>query len=163
MAVVAHLKWHQQSSFTNFLPEQIKLEGEWEVATSLYQNSTDGKFFYLDAATPDTKSFDYYTIDAGLYTSDTVNELNKKIQEEEKYEKTPIKLKVNRITKRISLSLSNENSLPVIFSTGLCHVFEFEEADYGMGVFMSGAGPHFPKFPYDIVRIHTLLLLNTIL
>ena len=27
-----------------------------------------------------------------------------------------------------------------------------------MGVFMSGAGPHFPKFPYDIVRIHTLMI-----
>ena len=26
-----------------------------------------------------------------------------------------------------------------------------------MGVFMSVAGPHFPKFPYDIVRIHTLI------
>ena len=23
---------------------------------------------------------------------------------------------------------------------------------------MSGAGPHFPKFPYDIVRIHTLMI-----
>ena len=34
------------SSFTNFLPEQIKLEGQWEVATSeisypsMYQNIT---------------------------------------------------------------------------------------------------------------------------
>ena len=48
------------SSFTNFLPEQINFEGEWEVTktkvsySSLYQNITDGKFFYLDAATPDT-------------------------------------------------------------------------------------------------------------
>ena len=23
---------------------------------------------------------------------------------------------------------------------------------------MSGAGPHFPKFPYDIVRIHSLMI-----
>ena len=60
------------SSFTNFLPEQINLEGEWKVAItelsypSLYQNITDGKCFYLDAATPDTKPSDYYIIDAGL-------------------------------------------------------------------------------------------------
>ena len=52
------------SSFTNFLPEQINLEGEWEVAItelsnpSLYQNITDENFFYLDAATPDTKPSD---------------------------------------------------------------------------------------------------------
>ena len=118
------------SSFTNFLPEQTNLEGEWEVVItelsypSLYHNITYGKFFYPDAATPDTKPSDYYTIDAGLYPtlSDIVNEMNKEIQEREKYEKTAIKLKVNRITQRISLSLPNENSLPVIFSTNLCHV-----------------------------------------
>ena len=54
------------------------------------------------------------------------------------------------------MSLPNENSLLVIFSADLCHVFGCEEAVHGMGVFMSGAGPHFPKFPYDIVRIHTI-------
>ena len=128
------------SSITNFLPEQINLKGEWEVAItelsypSLYQNITDGKFFYLVAATPDTQPSDYYTINAGLNPSisDIVKEMNKKIQEREKYEKTPIKLKVNRITQRISVSLPNENLLLVIFSTDLCHVFGCEEAVYGM-------------------------------
>ena len=91
-----------------------------------------------------------------------------KIHEREKYQKNKsikkvsIKLKVNRITQRLSLSLPNENSLVVIFSTDLCHVFGCEEAVYGMRVFMSGAGPHFPKFPYDIVRIHTLMLYSDI-
>ena len=91
-----------------------------------------------------------------------VNEMNKKIQEREKYEKIPINIKVKRITQRISLSFPNENSLLVIFSTNLCHVFGCEEAVYEMGVFMSGAGPHFPKFPYDIVRIHTLMIYSDI-
>ena len=45
-----------------------------------------------------------------------------------------------------------------MFSADLCHVFGCEEAVYGMGAFMSGAGPHFPKFPYDIVRLHTLMI-----
>ena len=84
--------------------------------------------------------------------------MKRKIQEHENYEKTPIKLHVNKITPRISLSLPHQNSLLVIFCADLCHVFECEEAVYGMGVFMSGAGPHFPKFPYDIVRIHTLMI-----
>ena len=128
--------------------------------SSFYQNITDGKFFYLDAATADTKPSDYYTTDAGLcpLISDIVNEVNKKLQEREKYEKTPIILKVNRITQRISLSIPNENLLLVIFSTDLCQVFRCEEAVYGMGVFISGAGPHFPKFRYNIVRIHTLMI-----
>ena len=131
---------------------------------SLYQNTTDGKCFYLEAATPDKKPFDYYTTDAGLCPSifEIVNELKKKIQEREKYEKTPIKLKVNRITQRTFLSLPNENSLLVIFSTVRCQVFGCEEAVYGMGVFMSGAGPHFLKFPYDIVRFHTLMIYSDI-
>ena len=59
------------------------------------------------------------------------------------------------------MSLPNENSLLVIFSD-LCHVFGCEDAVYGMGAFMSGAGPHFPKFPYDIVRIHTLMIYSDI-
>ena len=129
----------------------------------MYQYITEGKFFYLDEATPDTKSSDYYTLDPGLYPSisDILNEVNKKIQEHEKYEQTPIRLHV-KITQRISLSLPNENSLLVKFSADLCHVFGCEEAVYGMGVFMSGAGPHFPKFPYDIVRIHTLTIYSDI-
>ena len=28
---------------------------------------------------------------------------------------------------------------------------------------MSGAGKHFPKFPYDIVRIHTLMIYSDII
>ena len=91
------------SPFTNFLPEQINFDGEWEVAItelsypSLYQNITEGKFFYLDESTPDTKPSDYYTLAPGLYRSfsDIINKLNRKIQEREKYEKTPIKLHVN--------------------------------------------------------------------
>ena len=41
-------------SFANFLPEQIHLKGEWEVAISeisypfLYQNVTEGKFTFVD-------------------------------------------------------------------------------------------------------------------
>ena len=43
------------SSFTNFLPDQVNLEGQWEVAISeipypsMYQNVTEGKFLFIDA------------------------------------------------------------------------------------------------------------------
>ena len=72
--------------------------------------------------------------------------------------KTPIKIHVNKITQQVSLSLPNQKSLLIIISADLCQVFGCEEAVYGMGVFMSGAGPPFPKFLYDIVRIHTLMI-----
>ena len=42
------------SSFTNFLPEQVNLEGQWEVEISeisypsMYQNITEGYFKFFD-------------------------------------------------------------------------------------------------------------------
>ena len=57
--------------------------------------------------------------------------MNRKIQEREKNEKTPINLHVNKTMQRISLSLFNQNTLLVIFSADLCHVFGCEEAVYG--------------------------------
>ena len=42
------------SSFTNFLPEQLNLDGQWGVAISgisypsMYQNGTEGKFAFFD-------------------------------------------------------------------------------------------------------------------
>ena len=42
------------SSFTNFLPEQVNLEGQWEVAiseisySSMYHNITEGYFKFFD-------------------------------------------------------------------------------------------------------------------
>ena len=84
--------------------------------------------------------------------------MNRNNEEREKYEKTPIKLHVNKITLRISLSLPNENSLLVLFSADLFHVLGCQEPVYGTVVFTRGAGLHFSKFPYDIVRIQTLII-----
>ena len=64
--------------------------------------------------------------------------------------------------KENSLPVIFENSLPVIISADLCHVFECEEVVYGMGVFMSGTGPHLLKFPYDLVQIHILWIYSDI-
>ena len=53
---------HSLSSFTSFLPEQIHLKGDWEVAISkipypsLYQNVTEGKLSFIDGReSPDEK------------------------------------------------------------------------------------------------------------
>ena len=63
------------SSFTNFLPEQVNLEGQWEVAisgisySSMYQNITQGKFMFFDDKL--SKSTTTYNPEPGLYTSIT--------------------------------------------------------------------------------------------
>ena len=75
------------SSFTNFLPEQIHLKGEWEVAISeisypsLYQNVTEGKFTFVDGReSPEEKVLMH--VEPGLYPSivDTVVAMNDKVR-----------------------------------------------------------------------------------
>ena len=75
------------SSFTNFLPEQVNLERQWEIAISeisypsLYQNKMAGKFSFFDEKL--SKSTTTYNLEPGLYTSitDIVQAMNTLIQE----------------------------------------------------------------------------------
>ena len=76
------------SSFTNFLPEQVNLEGQLEVAISEisypsgYQNVTEGKFMFYDEKL--SKTTEAYYLEPGLYSSriDIVEAMNTLIQKE---------------------------------------------------------------------------------
>ena len=78
------------SSLTNFLPEQIHLKGEWEVAISeisypsLYQNVTEGKFSFVDGReSPEEKrKIQPMHVEPGLYPSivDIVVAMNDKVR-----------------------------------------------------------------------------------
>ena len=63
------------SSSTNFLPEQVNLEEQWEVANSetsypsMYQNTTEGKLQFFDEKL--SKSTSTYNLEPGLNTSIT--------------------------------------------------------------------------------------------
>ena len=63
------------SSFTNFLPEQVQLDGQWEVAISeisypsMYQNVTVGKFMYFDSR--HSEKVETLYLEPGLYSSIT--------------------------------------------------------------------------------------------
>ena len=83
--------------------------------------------------------------------SDIVNEIMRKLLRNVKSIKknqSACALRINNITQPVSLSLPKENSLFILFSADLCHVSGCKEAFYGMGDFMSGVGPHFPKLPH---------------
>ena len=94
------------SSFTNFLPEQVNLEGQWEVAISeisypsMYQNITEGKFKFFDEKL--SKSTSTYNLEPGLYTSitDIVEAMNTFIQERNNHNETCITVKVSRKTQK---------------------------------------------------------------
>ena len=92
------------SSFTNFLPEQLNLERQWEVAISeisypsKYQNVTEEKIMFFDKKL--SKSSEFYYLELGLYPSitDIVEAMNILIQERHYHSENCIKVKVSRRT-----------------------------------------------------------------
>ena len=87
------------SSFTSFLPEQIHLKEEWEVAISeksypsLYQNVTEGKFVFIAGreSSDEKRKILPMNLEPGLYPSfvDVVVAMNDKVQKRigaQKYE-----------------------------------------------------------------------------
>ena len=89
-------------SFTNFSPEQVNLEGQWEVAISgkpypsMYQNLTEENFKFFDEKF--SKSTTTYNLEPGLYTSitDIVEAMNTLIQDRNNHNETCITVKVSR-------------------------------------------------------------------
>ena len=92
------------SSFTNFLPDQLNLEGQREVAISeksypsMYQKVTEGKFMFCDKKF--SESPDFYNMEPGLYLSitDIVEAMNTLIQERRNHSENCITIKVSRRT-----------------------------------------------------------------
>ena len=117
------------SSFTNFLPEQVNLERQWEVAISessypsMYQNKTKRNFKFFDKKLSNSTST--YSIDPGLYTSiiDIVEAMNTLIQEKNNHNETCIKVKVSRRTQKNVIMLANDSSGLAFCSTDLGHFF----------------------------------------
>ena len=111
------------SSFTNFLPEQVNLDGQWEVAISeisypsIYQNVTEGKFMFYDEKL--SKTAEVFYLEPRLYSSiaDIVEAMNTLIQERNNHRDTCITIKVSRVTQKVKGHLANEESSLAIFST----------------------------------------------
>ena len=151
------------SSFPNFLPEQLNLEGQWEVAISeisypsMYQNVTEGKFMFFDEKR--SKSSEFYYLEPGLYPSitDIVETMNTLIQERRNDRENCITVKVSRTMQKVEIWLANEQSGLPFFSTDLGHIFGTNVGNEN-GVMLRGEGPDKPEFAYDIVRIHSLMI-----
>ena len=111
------------SSFTNFLPEQLNLEGQWEVAfseisyPSMYQNVTEGSSCFLIKKFP--KSSKFYHLEPGLYPSYTDIVETKNILIQERHCENCITVKMSRRTQKVEVYLANEGSGLALFSTVL--------------------------------------------
>ena len=157
------------SSFSNFLPEQVNLGGQWEVAISeisypsMYQKITEGKIRFFYQKLP--KSTSTYSIEPGLYTSitDVLEAMNTLFQERNNHNETCITVKVSRRTQKVVIILANENddSGLAFCSTDLGHIFG-NMVGNEFGILMIVKGPHEPEFAYDIVRIRSLMVYSDI-
>ena len=155
------------SSFTNFLLEQVNLDGQWEVAISeisypsMYQNVIGGKFMFYNEKL--FKTTEAYYLEPVSYssTTDIVEAMNTLIQERNNHRETCITIKVSRVTEKVKVYLANEESSLGIFSTDLGHIFGGDVRN-DLGVIMSGKGPHEPTFGNDIDRIRSLIIYTDI-
>ena len=149
------------SSCTTFLPGQLNLQGQWEVAISeisypsMYQKITEGKFKFFEEKLSNSTST--YNLEPGLYTSitDIVEDMSMLIQERNNHNETCITVKVSRKTQKVVIMLANDTSSLAFLSTDLAHNFGNNVGNQ-FGVLMIGKGPHEREFAYDIVRIHWL-------
>ena len=151
------------SAFTNFLPDQLNLDGQWEVAISeksypsKYQNVTEGKVMFFDKKL--SKSSEFFYLEPGLYPliTDIVEAMNILSQERHNHSENCIKVKRSRRTQNVEIYLANEASGLAFFSLDLGYIIG-SNVGKDFGVMLRGKGPHKPEFAYDIVRIHSLMI-----
>ena len=135
------------SSFTNFSPEQVNLEGQWEVAVSeisypsRYQNITEGKFKFFDKKP--SKPTSTYNLDPGLYTSitDIVEAMITLFQGRNNHNESCITVKVSHRRQKVVIMLANDTSGFAFCSTDLGHIFG-DNMGNEFVVLMIGKGLH---------------------
>ena len=144
--------------FTNFLTEQLILEGQWEVAISeisypsMYHIITEEIFKFFDKKL--SKSTSTYNLEPGLYTSitDIVQTMNTLIHERNNQNETCI-----TVTQIVVVMLTNDRSALAVCSSDLGHIFG-NNVGNEFGLLMIGKSPHESELAYDIVRIHSLMI-----
>ena len=107
------------------MPDQVNLNGQWEVAfsetflPSMYQNITEGKFMVYDDQL--SKATEAYYFEPGLYSSisELFQAMNTLIQERNNHRDNCITNKVSRVTPKAKVFLANKESSLTTSSTVL--------------------------------------------
>ena len=122
---------HRQCTklFYKFLPDQLNLKDQWEVAISersypsVYQNVTENKFTFFDKKL--SNSLEFYYLQPSLYASsmDIVEAMNTFIQGRHTHSENCIKVEVSRKTKKVEIYVAKEGSGLAFFCTNLGLIF----------------------------------------
>ena len=146
------------SAFTNFLPEQINLEGDWEVAVmeigypALFHNITEGKFRYKSENENTVQEFQlpkghYQSLD--LVRRDIIHQIGSL--------KTTLTMNLDHLTGKIKLNFP-ENSRFNVASNDLANILGFPAPFF---IFSTGK-PQEAPLPADIQRIHSVMIYSDI-
>ena len=151
------------SSFTNFLLEQLILEGQWEVAISVIsypsinQTVTGGSLCFLITIFLSRLKFTIWspvsTLPLRILLKPWTLSFEKHFHHSESY----MTIKVSRRTQNVDICLANEKSGLAYFSWDQGHNFGSNVGNE-FGVILWGKGSHKPDFAYEIVRIHSLMI-----
>ena len=149
------------SSLKNFLPEQVNLDGQWDVVISetsypsMYQNIREGKYMFCDDKF--SKTAEAYYLEPGPSITDIVEAKTTFTQEKNSHRDTCIRNKVIRVTQKMEVFLAEEETILAISSTDLGHIFGGGVRN-DLGICMRGKRLHEPTFTYDTVRLHSLMI-----
>ena len=123
----------------------------------MYRNVTESKFIFFDKKL--SRSSEFYYLEPRLYPSVThiVEAMNILIQKRHNHSENFVKIEVSRRTQKVEIYLAMEGSGLAFFTTDPGDNFGSNVGNE-LGVFLRGEGPHKPEIPYDIVRIHFLLM-----
>ena len=107
-------------------------------------------------------------IEPGLYPSivNIVVPMNNKIREHlgaQVFEYNGIYVSDDKITQKVAVHLPENQSVFIIQSVDLSHIFGCDLEQNQTGVIMKEKGPHYPQCPYDIIRIHSLMIYSDII
>ena len=106
-----------------------------------------------------SKSSEFYYLEHGLHLSisDIFGAINTLIQGRHDHSEICLTVKLSRRIQKVEIYLAKERSGLASFITDLGHIFGSNVGN-DFGVLLRGKGPHKPKFPYDIVLIHSLMI-----
>ena len=88
--------------------------------------------------------------------------MNNKIRERlgaQVFEYNAIYVTVDKITQKVAVHLPENQSVFITQSSDLSHIFGCDLEQNQTGVIMEGLGPHYPQYSYDIIRIHSLMMI----
>ena len=162
------------ASFTNFLPDQLEFEGEWEVALleisypAVYNNLSSGTFWYRNAddwskSKVFGKPFDYgkikeFHIEPGLYSSvdEILISMNSVLKKVTKINQNNLKWELNPISRKLQMKLTNRSCGFSFGSSDLRTTTGFDSDFYDYPESQNA------PYPIDIQRIHSALVYTDI-